>query len=87
MPNWRATNSAIVYVNDDANPNGSSKTLEMKTGTSIAGATVNTTYVLGLRVEGQKDPTGTVWFVPASPTARARRARRGEKLLRAADFG
>jgi YD repeat-containing protein len=57
-----ATNSAIVYLNDDANPTGYSKTLERKTGTSTSNATLNTTYVLGLRMEGQKDATGTVWF-------------------------
>jgi hypothetical protein len=58
-----ATNSANVYLNDNDNPTGYPKTLEKKTGTSIAGATLDTTYVLGLRVEGQKDPAGTVWFL------------------------
>lgn len=57
------TNSAIVYVNDDDNPTGFSRTLEKKTGTSISGATLNTTYVIGLRIEGQKDSTGIVWFI------------------------
>ncbi|MCY2952679.1 MAG: hypothetical protein NTU53_12015, partial [Planctomycetota bacterium] len=58
-------NSAIVYLNDYNNPTGYTKALEKKTGTSVAGAASsapNTTYVLGLRVEGQKDSTSTVWF-------------------------
>jgi hypothetical protein len=58
-------NSAIVYLNDANNPTGYAKALEKKTGTSVSAAassTPNTTYVLGLRVEGQKDSTSTVWF-------------------------
>jgi hypothetical protein len=59
------TNSAIVYLNDANNPTGYTKALEKKTGTSVSAAassTPTTTYVLGLRVEGQKDSTSTVWF-------------------------
>jgi hypothetical protein len=62
---YGSPNSAVVYLNDDNNPTGYTKALEIKTGTSVSAAassTPNTTYVLGLRVEGQKDSTSTVWF-------------------------
>jgi hypothetical protein len=62
---YGSPNSAIVYLNDANNPTGYTKALEKKTGTSVSAAassTPTTTYVLGLRVEGQKDSTSTVWF-------------------------
>jgi RHS repeat-associated protein len=60
---YGTTNAAIAYLNDSLNQTGYSKTLEKRTGSSVAGATtLDTTYFLGQRVEGQKDTTGTVYF-------------------------
>ncbi|MCY2950427.1 MAG: hypothetical protein NTU53_00420, partial [Planctomycetota bacterium] len=57
------TGPSTYYLNDSQNPMGYAQILEERSGSTPPGATLVRSYFSGLRVEGQADASGSVWFV------------------------